>query len=326
MKKLSLAVAFATLALTSLAGAQGLSDRARSRSSCPTAPGGPADTMGRTMAEAMRPPSASRRDRERHRRERHDRRRPHGARRAGRLHGRASATGRRSSPTARSTTSTTTSRRTSSRSCGLPHNPYIAVVRKDFPAKDFKEMIAWLKANPGQGDRGHRRPRLRPAHQRRLFPEGHRHAIPVRAVQGRLRRHHPRHGGGPHRLHLRSGHHLAVAYQGRQREGAMRSPPTSGSTPRPTFRPWTRPARRASTSRPGTGCGCRRARRRRRSTSSATRPARRWPIPPCAPSLRSLGQQIPPPEQQSAAALAAFTKAEIDKWHPMIKEAGIKAE
>jgi tripartite-type tricarboxylate transporter receptor subunit TctC len=42
--------------------------------------------------------------------------------------------------------------------------------------------------------------------------------------------------------------------------------------------------------------------------------------------LLSLGQQIPSPEQQTAAALAAYTKAEIDKWHPIIKEAGIKAE
>jgi tripartite-type tricarboxylate transporter receptor subunit TctC len=42
--------------------------------------------------------------------------------------------------------------------------------------------------------------------------------------------------------------------------------------------------------------------------------------------LLSLGQQIPPPEQQTAAALAAFTKAEIEKWHAIIKEAGIKAE
>jgi len=42
--------------------------------------------------------------------------------------------------------------------------------------------------------------------------------------------------------------------------------------------------------------------------------------------LSNLGQQIPPPEQQSAAALAVHTKAEIEKWHPIIKEAGIKAE
>jgi tripartite-type tricarboxylate transporter receptor subunit TctC len=42
--------------------------------------------------------------------------------------------------------------------------------------------------------------------------------------------------------------------------------------------------------------------------------------------LIGLGQQIPPPEQQTAAALAAWQKAEIEKWHPLIKEAGIKVE
>ena len=36
----------------------------------------------------------------------------------------------------------------------LPQNPYIAVVRKDLPAKDFKEMIAWLKANPDKATEG----------------------------------------------------------------------------------------------------------------------------------------------------------------------------
>ena len=38
----------------------------------------------------------------------------------------------------------------------LPQNPYIAVVRKDFPAKDFKELIAWLKANPDKATRAPR--------------------------------------------------------------------------------------------------------------------------------------------------------------------------
>jgi tripartite-type tricarboxylate transporter receptor subunit TctC len=42
--------------------------------------------------------------------------------------------------------------------------------------------------------------------------------------------------------------------------------------------------------------------------------------------LLDLGQQIPPPEQQTAAALAAYQKAEIAKWHPLIKEAGIKVQ
>jgi tripartite-type tricarboxylate transporter receptor subunit TctC len=42
--------------------------------------------------------------------------------------------------------------------------------------------------------------------------------------------------------------------------------------------------------------------------------------------LADLGQEIFPREQQSPKALAAFQKAEIEKWWPIIKEAGIKAQ
>ena len=42
--------------------------------------------------------------------------------------------------------------------------------------------------------------------------------------------------------------------------------------------------------------------------------------------LTDLGQEIPPPEQQTAQALAAHQKAEIEKWWPLIKAANIKAE
>jgi tripartite-type tricarboxylate transporter receptor subunit TctC len=42
--------------------------------------------------------------------------------------------------------------------------------------------------------------------------------------------------------------------------------------------------------------------------------------------LAGLGQDIPPPEMQTAEALAKFYKAEIDKWWPIIKSAGIKIE
>jgi tripartite-type tricarboxylate transporter receptor subunit TctC len=48
------------------------------------------------------------------------------------------------------------------------------------------------------------------------------------------------------------------------------------------------------------------------------------------PSIRqkfeAQGFEIPPPEQQSPEGLAAFQKAEIEKWWPMIKEAGIKPQ
>jgi tripartite-type tricarboxylate transporter receptor subunit TctC len=39
-----------------------------------------------------------------------------------------------------------------------------------------------------------------------------------------------------------------------------------------------------------------------------------------------LGLDVPPPEQQSAQALGALQKAEIEKWWPIINAAGIKAE
>jgi tripartite-type tricarboxylate transporter receptor subunit TctC len=42
--------------------------------------------------------------------------------------------------------------------------------------------------------------------------------------------------------------------------------------------------------------------------------------------LASLGQQIVPRDEQTPEALAAFHKAEIEKWWPIIKAAGIRAE
>jgi tripartite-type tricarboxylate transporter receptor subunit TctC len=39
-----------------------------------------------------------------------------------------------------------------------------------------------------------------------------------------------------------------------------------------------------------------------------------------------LGQEIPPPDQQTPAALAAFQKAETEKWWPIVKAANIKPE
>ena len=42
--------------------------------------------------------------------------------------------------------------------------------------------------------------------------------------------------------------------------------------------------------------------------------------------LTDLAQTIYPREQQTPEALHAFQKAEIEKWWPIIKAAGIKAE
>jgi tripartite-type tricarboxylate transporter receptor subunit TctC len=42
--------------------------------------------------------------------------------------------------------------------------------------------------------------------------------------------------------------------------------------------------------------------------------------------LAKIGQDVVPREQQTPEALGALQKAEIDKWWPIIKAAGIKGE
>jgi len=39
-----------------------------------------------------------------------------------------------------------------------------------------------------------------------------------------------------------------------------------------------------------------------------------------------LGQVIPPPDQLTPEAFGAYQKAEIEKWWPIIKAAGITAQ
>jgi tripartite-type tricarboxylate transporter receptor subunit TctC len=42
--------------------------------------------------------------------------------------------------------------------------------------------------------------------------------------------------------------------------------------------------------------------------------------------LADIGQDVWPREQQTPEALAAYHKAEIDKWWPIIRASGLKAQ
>jgi tripartite-type tricarboxylate transporter receptor subunit TctC len=48
--------------------------------------------------------------------------------------------------------------------------------------------------------------------------------------------------------------------------------------------------------------------------------------PAARQQLAKIGQDVPPPEQQTPEVLGALQKAEIEKWWPIIKAANIKAE
>jgi tripartite-type tricarboxylate transporter receptor subunit TctC len=48
--------------------------------------------------------------------------------------------------------------------------------------------------------------------------------------------------------------------------------------------------------------------------------------PPVRARLADIGQEIFPRDQQTPEVLGAFQKAEIEKWWPILKAAGIKLE
>ena len=66
--------------------------------------------------------------------------------------------------------------------------------------------------------------------------------------------------------------------------------------------------------------------RRRMSSPSSTPPWSRGADPTVRERLTELGQELPASEQQTPEALGAYQKAEIDKWWPIIKAAGIKVD
>jgi tripartite-type tricarboxylate transporter receptor subunit TctC len=48
--------------------------------------------------------------------------------------------------------------------------------------------------------------------------------------------------------------------------------------------------------------------------------------PALHPRMEAMGLEVPPPQEQGAEALGALHRAEIEKWWPIIKAAGIKPE
>ena len=202
----------------------------------------------------------------------------------------------------------------------LASTPMLIVAQERLPASDLKELIAWLKANPDKASRRRPRGRQPPPCRGVYFQKEtgtrfqfvpYRGAAPAMQdlVAGQIdlmfdqaSNSLPQVQGGKIKAY-------AVTAKTRLAGGARHSDRRRGG------------AARASTSRSGTRCGRRRARRRTSSPSS---------MPPCVealadPAVRKrlteLGQEIPPREQQTPEALAAYHKAEIEKWWPIIKAA-----
>jgi hypothetical protein len=106
----------------------------------------------------------------------------------------------------------------------------------------------------------------------------------------------------------------------------MRLRPTLGWPLHPIFRPSTRLVRPACISQRGPAYGYLKVRQRTLSEQLTNAAMDALADKDVRHRLEDLGQVIPPRDRQTAEALGAYHKAEIDKWWPIIKAANIKTE
>ena len=299
--------------------------RGRSPSSCRTRPGGRPTRIARIMAERMRGPLGQ----TDHRREHHRRRR----------HASASAGSRARRPTVTRISIGHWSTHVVNGAiyplqydvfndfepvAMIATNPQLIVARKGLPAKNLKELVAWLKANPAKATQGTAGVGSASACQRRLSAERHRHALPVRAVS-RRRPGDAGSGRRPDRLHGRPGCRLAAAGARRHHQGlcghgqdALAAAPDiptvdEAGVPGLHISVW-----HALWMPKGTPKDI--IAKLNAAVVEALGRSRRAPAPRRSRPGDSAARQ------QTPEALAAHHKAEIDKWWPIIKAANIKGE
>ena len=172
----------------------------------------------------------------------------------------------------------------------LPNNPYIVVSKKDLPAKDLKELTAYIKANSAGS-----------ADVMRDLTAGHIDISFDQAISALPS--------------VRNGQVRAYAISGKTRLAAAPDIPTVDEAGAPGvyistwFGLWAPKGTALDIIARLTGA----------TMEALADPAVRA-------RLSDLGQEIPPLEQQTAAALAAHLKAELEKWTPIIRDANIKVE
>jgi tripartite-type tricarboxylate transporter receptor subunit TctC len=196
----------------------------------------------------------------------------------------------------------------------LPANPYVVVARKSLPANDLKELIAWLRANPDKASQG----------TGGVGSGQHISGVYFQKVTGAKFQFVPYRAGSADigfeqaiaaLQQVRAGNIKALAVTSNKRLEVAPEVPTVDEAGAPGVHVSTWFGLWVPKGTPKEAID---------KLGQAARAA--MADPATRARLISLGQQIPPPEQQTAAALAAWQKAEIEKWHPLIKEAGIKAE
>ena len=207
----------------------------------------------------------------------------------------------------------------------LPSNSLLIITKKTFPANDLKELIAWLKANPGKASAG-TSGAGGGSHVNGVYFQnltGTRFQfVPYRGTGAGADRSHR----GADRPDVRPGLEFAGAGAGRHDQSLCGHGQGAARLPRPISRRSTKQACRDSIHRPGTGCGRRRAHRNPSSPSSVPPSWRRWPIPSCKSGWATRASNFRRPRSRPRRRSRAHHKAEIEKWWPIVKAANIKPE
>jgi tripartite-type tricarboxylate transporter receptor subunit TctC len=206
----------------------------------------------------------------------------------------------------------------------LSSNPGLIVGRKSLPANNLKELIAWLKANPERATQG----------TSGVGGVGHIGGVSFQNATGTKYQFVPYRGAAPMMQDLlaghvdilidtpttsipqiRSGNIKGFAVMSKTRLAAVPDLPTVDEAGAPgvyllqwnaVWAPKDTPSNIVMT------------------LNKAIVHA--MADPSVRQRLVDLGQEIYPPEMQTPEALAAFQKAEIEKWVPIIRAANIKAE
>ena len=206
----------------------------------------------------------------------------------------------------------------------LSSNPGLIVGRKGLPANDLKELVAWLKANPDKATQG----------TQGIGGIGHIAGIFFQKVTGTTYQFIPYRGGTPMMQDLlagqvdmlidtptlsapqiRAGAIKGYAVMSKTRLAAVPDLPTvdEAGIPGLYLLQWN-----AVWAPKGTPHDI--VMKLNQAIVSA------MADPSVRQRLADLGQTIYPADQQTPEALAAFQKAEIEKWGPIIASANIKVE
>jgi tripartite-type tricarboxylate transporter receptor subunit TctC len=206
----------------------------------------------------------------------------------------------------------------------LTSYPMLLVAKNAVPAKDVKEFVAWVRANPDKVSAG----------SIGVGSAAHVAGVNFQSLTGLQFQYVSYRGAAPALQELMGGqidflfdhlaHSLPHVRAGKIRAYAVTAPARSPSAPDiPTF---------DEAGVPGLHVliwyGLWAPRGTPKDIIARLNAAVREALadPGVSKRLSDLGQVIPPLEQQSPEALAAHHKAEIDKWWPLIRAAGIKVE